>query len=134
MGCPVSFADAAAYLIMKGVILSHASISSSGYRYISIMMPLVPLRPSPITSKGALESPPEEAGKPFPNSLLLMRPITVLHRSASCPASCNVERALRISSPANGSTAGGIMGISCSGGGEGKFFLASHFPEHRGET
>ena len=79
--------------IMIGTNASMALRSLSGCRYISSMIPLVPLRVSPITSNGALVNPPRIFGNPNDFSSISEPPIAIAHFRASAPAS---KRALKV--------------------------------------
>ena len=80
---PVALQEATPDFTINGVILSQASRSSSGCRNMSSMIPLVPLRVSPITSKGALVKPPEKAGYPWPMIDPFKRRTADIHRMVS---------------------------------------------------
>ncbi|MBA7658417.1 hypothetical protein ES703_66368 [subsurface metagenome] len=83
--------------IIKGVSLSIASSGLSGCRYISSIMPRVPLRVSPSTSKGAKLPPLRNIGNPVSTTALSQARQASLHFIASSPALKRVSNEARMS-------------------------------------
>ncbi len=93
-GSPFILAADAPMLTIIAVMASRALSSLSGRRYMSTAMPRVPLRVSPMVSKGTLQPPPKKLGYPCAAASSLSKaPAAAIHFRASLPASSRALKA-----------------------------------------